>query len=162
MRGVPKQASRITVREAVVADATRVAELSAQLGYPVESDAIRTRLERIVGREDMAVLVAEAGPGEPVGWVNCAELEILEYGRRCEILGLVVDGRRRRQGIGRLLVDAVESWAAARGLGEVAVRSNVVRPEAHPFYEGMGYARVKTQHSYRKRLGSRGGGDVGP
>lgn len=149
----------VTVREAVVGDAPRVAELSAQLGYPVEIEAIRTRLERIVEREDMTVLAAEVAPTDVaparvVGWANCAELEILEYGRRCEILGLVVDGRRRQQGIGRLLVAAVEAWAAARGLDEVAVRSNVARAESHPFYERLGYARVKTQHSYRKSLDS--------
>jgi hypothetical protein len=35
----------------------------------------------------------------------------------------------------------------------MAVRSNVTRTESHPFYERLGYARVKTQHAYRKRLG---------
>jgi hypothetical protein len=32
------------------------------------------------------------------------------------------------------------------------VRSNVVRAESHQFYERLGYARVKTQHAYRKRI----------
>jgi hypothetical protein len=29
----------------------------------------------------------------------------------------------------------------------------VTREESHPFYERLGYTRVKTQHAYRKRLG---------
>lgn len=29
-----------------------------------------------------------------------------------------------------------------------------MRPEAHPFYERLGYVRVKTQHAYRKRVPS--------
>jgi len=68
------------------------------------------------------------------------------------LLGLVVDARQRRQGVGRRLVAAVEAWAARRGLELVSVRSNVARAESHPFYERLGYARVKTQHAYRKRL----------
>jgi len=58
----------------------------------------------------------------------------------------------RGRGAGRQLVEAVERWAAARGLDEISVRSNVVRPDAHPFYERLGYIRAKTQHAYRKAV----------
>jgi GNAT superfamily N-acetyltransferase len=87
-----------------------------------------------------------------VGWVHCAEHQLLETGRRCELLGLVVDARVRGRGVGRRLVTAAEGWAAARGLEQMAVRSNVARSDSHPFYERLGYVRVKTQHAYRKRL----------
>jgi GNAT superfamily N-acetyltransferase len=98
------------------------------------------------------VLVAESATGETVGWLHGAEQELLESGRRCEILGLVIDPEHRGQGIGRCLVGAVEAWARARDLKQMTVRSNVVRTESHPFYERLGYARAKTQHAYRKRL----------
>ncbi|MGE5243775.1 MAG: N-acetyltransferase family protein [Betaproteobacteria bacterium] len=140
----------MTVRTAVAADAPRLAALSGVLGYPVAPEALALRLERLLARSDHTVLVADRGG--VVGWVHAAEQELLEYERRCEILGLVVDAEVRGQGVGRRLVSAVERWAAARGLSEVAVRSNVVRTESHPFYERLGYSRVKTQHSYRKRL----------
>jgi GNAT superfamily N-acetyltransferase len=65
---------------------------------------------------------------------------------------LVVDADARRSGAGRSLVAAAERWGAARGLPQIAVRSNVVRAEAHPFYERLGYERWKTQHAYRKPL----------
>jgi GNAT superfamily N-acetyltransferase len=64
----------------------------------------------------------------------------------------VVDAAQRGLGVGRALVDAVESWARTRGLDRVVVRSNVVRLESHPFYERIGYKRIKTQHVYRKGL----------
>lgn len=54
--------------------------------------------------------------------------------------------------LGRALVAAVEAWAAARGLDEPAVRSDVTRLESHPFHSRLGYVRAKTQHAYRKRL----------
>jgi GNAT superfamily N-acetyltransferase len=55
-------------------------------------------------------------------------------------------------GVGRNLVGAVESWARDRGIETVSVRSNIVRVEAHPFYQSMGFDRVKTQHAYRKKV----------
>jgi ribosomal protein S18 acetylase RimI-like enzyme len=140
------------VRRAVLGDAPRLAQLSTVLGYPTSSAPMAQRLERLQAREQDTVLVAELASGHVVGWVHGSEQELLESGSRCEILGLVVDNEFRGQGVGRLLVAAVEQWAAARGLDEISVRSSVLRTESHPFYQRLGYTRVKTQHAYRKRL----------
>lgn len=143
----------IQVRRATPADAARLAALSAELGYPASAEVLAQRLGDLLGHEDQIVLVAEEPPAEVVGWVHGADQQLLESGRRCELLGLVVDSRVRGRGVGRRLVAAVEEWAVARGLEQMAVRSNVARSESHPFYERLGYARVKTQHAYRKRVG---------
>lgn len=142
----------MSVRPATDADATRLAALCEVLGYPVESAEFAERLGRRLARHTDVVFVADVPPSGVVGWIHAAEQELLESGRRCEILGLVVAGRHRGAGVGRMLVAAVESWAAQRGLDTIAVRSNIARSEAHPFYERLGYQRVKTQHAYRKRL----------
>lgn len=161
MSGNPKTARQIknqvslatlTVRSAVVTDAGRIAELAGVLGYESASAEIAGRLEHLLGREEDRVLVAVASSGGVVGWIHGAEHVLVEAERRCEILGLVVDAGYRGAGIGRELVSALESWAAARGLPMVTVRSNVVRQESHPFYERLGFERVKTQHAYRKVL----------
>jgi GNAT superfamily N-acetyltransferase len=142
----------VTVRRAVPADAPRLASLSGVLGYPVDEASFGRRLEAILARPQDLVLVAESSPDVVVGWLHGAEQELLESGRRCEILGLVVDPAHRGQGAGRLLVQAVEVWAVQRGLELMTVRSNVIRTESHPFYERLGYTRNKTQHAYRKPL----------
>jgi GNAT superfamily N-acetyltransferase len=144
------------IRRAALTDAARIATLSGTLGYPVAVETVAERLTRLLARAEELVLVADVGPDRVVGWVHGAEQELLESGRRCEILGLVVASERRGHGVGRCLVAAVEQWAAHRGLEQVAVRSNVVRAESHPFYERLGYVRVKTQHAYRKQLPARG------
>ena len=109
------------------------------------------RLGDIAARGDHVVAVAEHD-GVVVGWIHAAVQRTLEAGDRAEILGLVVDAAHRRGGVGRALVKAAEAWASHRGLPAIAVRSNVVRAEAHPFYEGRAYRRVKTQHVYLKPL----------
>ena len=151
---MPTPPDPAVIRPATVADAGRLASLGSELGYPVTADEMAGRLGDLLAREGDIVLVAEREPAEVVGWVHGFEQRLLESGRRCELLGLVVDARERGRGLGRRLVTAVEEWARARGLEQMAVRSNVTRAESHPFYERLGYARVKTQHAYRKRLGS--------
>jgi GNAT superfamily N-acetyltransferase len=145
-------APTLTIRNAVLADAPRLAELSAMLGYPIERDVLTATLKRLLARETEIVLAAETAAGTVVGWLHGAEQELLECGRRCEICGLVIDRAYRGHGAGRRLVEAVESWAAGRGLKEISVRSNVLRTESHPFYERLGFVRQKTQHAYRKTL----------
>lgn len=141
-----------TIRCASVRDAARLAELSAALGYPAEVDVLARRLARLLPRPEHLLLVAEATANLVIGWVHAGEQDILEVGRFCEILGLVVAADHRSQGVGRRLLSAVEHWARERGFDRVSVRSNILRTESHPFYERAGYVREKTQHVYRKQL----------
>ena len=145
------RSSLMIVRDATLADAARIAELSGILGYPNSPAAIAERLKRLLPRTGDLVLVADQLP--PVmGWVHAAEQELLDSGRRCEILGLVVAPEVRGRGVGRKLIVAVEEWAVGLGLRQLAVRSNIVRTESHPFYERLGFVKLKTQHAYRKQL----------
>jgi GNAT superfamily N-acetyltransferase len=149
---VEPAAEALTIRSAEPTDAHRLAELSAVLGYPASATAMARRLDRLLGRDEETVFVAALTSGRVVGWLHGSEQELLESGRRCEIMGVVVDPDHRGRGVGRRLVAAIEQWAVERGLEQMAVRSNVLRAESHPFYERLGYARTKTQHAYRKRL----------
>lgn len=145
-----------SLRPAVLDDAAGIAELSGVLGYPTGAAELRARLTRLLARDGELVLVAEDEARRILGWAYAAERELLELPAHCELLGLVVHAGARRRGIARRLVAEVERWAVGRGLDRVDVRSNVVRPESHAFYERVGYARVKTQHTYRKALPAAG------
>jgi GNAT superfamily N-acetyltransferase len=145
-------ARAITIRSAAAGDSSSLARLSGVLGYPVPDHVMAARIERLLHSTDDTIFVATLLSGDIVGWLHGSEHDLLESGRHCEILGLVVDPEHRGKGVGHSLLAAVERWATGRGLDEVAVRSNVVRIESHPFYERSGYIRVKTQHAYRKTL----------
>lgn len=142
---------RTVIRTAGERDAESIAVLSGQLGYPTETEAVRERLRAIAGRPDHAVFVAEAA-GQVIGWVHVYEVITPESPAHAEIGGLVVDAAHRKRGVGRALMERAEAWARAAGLGMVRLRSNVVRAEAHAFYEGIGYALVKTQKVFAKNL----------
>lgn len=140
---------RVTVREMSAADLPRVAELSAQLGYPVTAEALQKRFDALRFSKTNVLFVA----GDPVGgWIQVEERQSLESGENAEIIGLVVDSQRRREGLGRALVARAEQWARERGLPKLRVRSNVTREESHRFYPALGFSKSKTQHVYEKPL----------
>ena len=134
----------MTIRPCRASDAASIALLSGELGYPAAEAAALARVEDLLGRSDHALLAAERA-GEVVGWLHMRETRALESEPAGEIAGLVVGAGHRGQGSGRALVEAGLAWAAARGLAEVRVRSNVVRDDAHRFYRGLGFAQLKTQ-----------------
>jgi len=142
------------IRPARVADAVRRAGLLAQLGYPSEPDALTSRLAVILTSANRQILVAAPPGGDSRidGYIGLERRLTLHQDEHIEITDLVIDAAARRSGLGRALVTAGEQWAAQHGLHTMMVRSNVVRPESHPFYEGIGYQRTATSHVYHKQV----------
>jgi GNAT superfamily N-acetyltransferase len=132
-------------------DSAEVARLCTQLGYPTTTEEMTARMGVVISAGDRQVFVVEEGD-RLSGWIAIELRTTLETGRKAEIVGLVVDAQARRSGTGKALVEAAERWVRQHGLDAVLVRSNTVRPESHPFYEGIGFVRRKTQHVYSKTL----------
>lgn len=133
-------------------DAGQIAPLCGQLGYPATSEQVDRRLARVLRTPRHALLGAVDDDDAILGWVHVDASELLVWDPYAEICSLVVDARVRGRGIGRALVAAAEAWASDRGFTVVRVRSNVIRSDAHRFYEQLGYERVKTQHTLAKTL----------
>ena len=142
----------VSVRRMQPEDAGAVADLTSQLGYPSGESDIRRRYDHIRNREDATLFVALDTSLAIIGWIHVQGTYLLEADPRAEIWGLVVAESARRSGVGRVLVKAAEEWAAAKGFGVIAVRSNLLRVEAHAFYERLGFEAVKNQRAYRKKL----------
>jgi GNAT superfamily N-acetyltransferase len=142
----------ITVRPATEDDADAIARLACDLGYPVDPDAMRLRIQAVSASPADSLFVAADSSNTPVGWLQAHSAHVIESGFRVEILGLVVSPTVRRAGIGRALVAEAERWATSIGAEAVVVRSNVKRIESHAFYPALGYNSTKTQFVYRKPL----------
>jgi GNAT superfamily N-acetyltransferase len=148
---VAEKQGRVKIRRMRRGDAARIAELSGQLGYPVTVSAIVERMKRLKPASQQAVFVAEMA-GDVVGWMHVTASRLLEVEQRAEVNGLVVDETVRSQGAGRLLMEEAERWAKQHGCKSMSVRSNVIREQAHRFYERHGYEHYKTQKAFRKKL----------
>jgi GNAT superfamily N-acetyltransferase len=149
MSGKPR---KLRVRTAQLEDAASLAALSGQLGYPCSATSVRRRLRSLLSKFDHAIWVAENDSGRVAGWIHVFVHQVLEIDRQAEIGGLVIDQEFRGQGAGKALVERAERWARARRLKSVSVRSNILRNDAHIFYQKQGYKIIKTQHAFRKPL----------
>jgi GNAT superfamily N-acetyltransferase len=149
---IPPRSNAFRVRAATLEDAARLAVLSSQLGYPATAEEMKRRLKAIERLPDNLVLVAQLDGGLVVAWAHAYVRPTLENEPSAEIAGLVVDASWRGQGAGRTLMDHVERWARGAGCAAVTLRSNIIRDGAHKFYEGLGYARIKTQHAFQKKM----------
>ena len=141
----------VQIRPARTADAGELSRLTSQLGYPASSEAMRGRLEHILSSPTDQLLVAVGSQGL-LGWIHGFRIQLLESEYRVEIGGLIVDESCRRQGVGRQLVQALETWAGEQGVAELGVRCRVEREESHRFYESLGMTATKTQRVFRRRL----------
>lgn len=139
------------VRPAGPGDATRLAALSAALGYPMTPEEAVERLGGIADHPDHGLLVAEIG-GRVEGWIQVSLPRIFETPLQAEIAGLIVDETARGAGTGRRLLEAAQAWAREQGCRAIRVRSNVIRERAHAFYEREGFRQVKTQKVLEKDL----------
>jgi ribosomal protein S18 acetylase RimI-like enzyme len=137
----------VTIRPARPADCGDLVPLFEQLGYPTPSAEIRGRLEAC--GEGLAVFVAVEDL-RTLGFVAVGIQDDFVVAVHATILGLIVAEEARGKGIGAELLNAAQTWAFARGVATVTVRSNVIRERAHRFYERAGYRRFKSQYIFEK------------
>jgi ribosomal protein S18 acetylase RimI-like enzyme len=141
--------STAVVREATAEDAEGIYALALELADAIGDrsprfEAVQARLLELLEEPRARVLVAEGGGGV----VGAASLWIkpdLAHGDIViEVPMLVVSADTRRQGTGKLLVEKIQSIAAAENaalLELVATRENDV---ARAFYRSLGF--VETEH----------------
>lgn len=137
------------IRGATAADAAALVPLFEQLGYPTAKEVIEARLKAL-DPTCAAVIVAEAEAGVQGFIAVSVRPDFVE--ERAVVEGLVVDETARNAGVGAELLSAAEAWAAARLATAMLVRSNVIREDAHRFYEREGYRRRKRQQIFEKLL----------
>jgi ribosomal protein S18 acetylase RimI-like enzyme len=111
---------------------------------PGVADEVRRTYAGAMTRPDVMVAVAEDGP-EVVGMAFAEARTPSRFSdeRSLEISGVIVREARRREGIGRLLVQESVRFARERGLPWVSIRTYGPNAEAMEFWEGLGFtARV--------------------
>ena len=139
----------------VAGDAPSVAELATQLGYPARPDDIVVRLTRLARAGDaVALLVAVGSDDRAVAWAHVELRDTLVAPPAAQLMALVVAEDTRNRGVGRQLVEAVETWALDRGCVTLLVATRVTRTAAHRFYRRAGYTLNKTSYIFEKALPS--------
>jgi GNAT superfamily N-acetyltransferase len=127
----------IHIREVRSRDAPALAGLLSELGYPNTAQFVRRKL-KAMGACD-TVLVAMAA-GQVVGFAHLHHTEMFHAaGRIGRVMALAVTENRKRTGVGRKLLAALEAAAHRAGCVRMEVTSGARRKDAHSFYRKLGY-----------------------
>ena len=149
MNGSEKTPHPPTVRQAALEDAEAIYYLARDLADALgdqrpRPDAVRARLDEFLKEPRARVLVAE---GED-GVLGAASIWIkpdLAHGDAViEVPMLVVSGSARRRGVGKLLVEEIQSIAAAENAALIELVATKENDVARAFYRSLGF--VETDH----------------
>lgn len=140
------------IRLARETDAGALSELFDVLGYATPAALIPERLARILTTDWATAVVAEED-GAVVGMATGHVLPVLHStGSLARLTAIVVAPSAQGRGVGRRLVEAIETWARAKGCPRIALTTALHRAGAHAFYERIGY--VHTGRRYARVLDS--------
>jgi GNAT superfamily N-acetyltransferase len=148
--GPPAHEKSVQVRIATADDAAAMAELIGHLGYPAEARELPDRLAHMRARGDAEAFVALSG--EDVVGIATVHVRVVLHAALPvgQLTALVTSPSMRNRGVGRALVDVVESWALERGAEKLVVTTALHRVEAPRFYERLGFEQ--TGRRFVKRL----------
>ena len=142
------------IRKAQLKDVKEITRLCQQLGYSTSIHEVQEYIQLETDRQRI-VYVAYQKDYSVIGWINVYVTNELLVSKQAEIGGLIVDERYRACGIGRQLMQQAKVWAQQQGCNSLQVRSNIIRQQAHSFYERVGFNLYKTQKVFRHRLDDR-------
>jgi GNAT superfamily N-acetyltransferase len=134
-------------------DIRPVTILAEQLGYPNTQEDIEKRFLQIINQPQYALFVAKSDLGDVLGWIqiNIEPMSLL-VSSQANVAAFIVDEKCRGQNIGKALLARAEEWANEKGVMRIRIRSNLIRHDAHRFYQREGYEVGKTSNVFVKHL----------
>ena len=110
--------------------------------------------------QTIALVVRDAASGVDGGILGFAEASLRrDYVNGCEtspvafLEGIYVREDRRRRGVARLLVRAVEDWAKSVGCSELASDADIRNDTSHRMHGALGFEETERVVYFRKLLG---------
>ena len=141
----------IFIRSIAEQDAEAVNALSTQLGYTMPIEQTLANIRSVLRTKGHHAFVAIL-ENKIIGWIGVAEALQIESAPFCEIRGLIVDEKFRGHGIGKLLIEKVKQWSKETGNKTLRLRCNMIRKEAHLFYQHLGFKEIKEQKVFEMKI----------
>lgn len=140
--------AELRVREAKAEDAEEIHALASELAEavgdsPPSLESVKARLSELLEERRARLLVAENDA--VVGVVSLWLKPDLAHGDTVvEVPMLVVSEDRRREGVGKLLMEEVQRLAAENGASLIELVATTQNTPAREFYRSLGF--VETDH----------------
>ena len=123
------------------------------LMHETDSATIEQRIQELSPDPSYFIAVYEDDRDHQVlGFLQAERYNLLYGGNGWNIIALAVDPQAQRQGIGKKLLNALEEKASDEQYTFIRLNCNIIRKEAHAFYQGMKYICDKTQKRFIKEI----------
>lgn len=142
------------IRNVKTEDADDIRVICGQsLGHETTSELIGIRIGELADSDQYYIAVYEdEGTHTVSGFIQAERYDLLYGGKGWNIIALAVAPEAQRRGIGGQLLASLGEHAERTGSTFVRLNSNVVREDAHAFYESRGYICDKTQKRLIKQI----------
>ena len=141
----------ITVRPAHKEDCSEITHLTNQLGYPSTLEKICEIMDLVLAHNDHQVFIAEK-ENTIVGYIHLIQSMRIGSNPFVEITAFIIDESSRSIGVGSSLIRESERWTSSLGFKDIHIRSNIIRQEAHDFFQKRGFQNIKTQEVFLKHI----------
>ena len=140
------------IRTIQLTDAKAIRDISEfSLGYKTTEAVTERQIAKLISDNRHFIRVYEDDETHTVvGFIHAEAYQLLYNEPGFNILGLAVLPEYQHRGIGKQLLQAVETEAAARNYRFIRLNSGEHRMEAHTFYEHCGYTCTKLQKRFIK------------
>jgi N-acetylglutamate synthase-like GNAT family acetyltransferase len=145
------KAMDITIRSAQKEDCSGITELTNQLGYPSTFEKICEIMDLVLVHDDHQVYIAEK-ENKIIGYIHLIQSMRIGSNPFVEIAAFIIDESARHIGVGSSLIKETENWTSSLGLKDIRIRSNIIRQDAHNFFQNRGFQNIKTQEVFSKHI----------
>jgi GNAT superfamily N-acetyltransferase len=129
----------------------QLSDLLATEGISVTPDLLGQRLGNFPNKDRL--LLAVEGD-QLIGYAHLRVVYHLDRGAVAEVATILVQPHRRRQGFGRRLIAAAETWARQADRSLLLLNSDVSRTAGHAFFTALGYKQDSTKLEFVRELQS--------
>ena len=123
------------------------------LKHETNAATIQQRIRELSSNDSYYIAVYEDDKDHRVlGFIQAERYNLLYGGNGWNVIALAVDPEAQRQDIGKQLLKSLEERAAADQYTFIRLNCNIIREEAHAFYQSMDYTCDKTQKRFIKEI----------
>ena len=141
------------IRTVQIKDAGQIRDLCHQaLGYDSTLEKVTAQIDKFNQPDSghFCFVYEEDQTGNILGDVEAEAYESIYSDPGLNVLGLAVFPSAQGRGIGRQLMERIETLARTHNYSFIRLSSASHRKEAHVFYEHLGYEGNKTQKRFLK------------
>ena len=132
-------------------DISGILELALQLGYPASEKTVKDLVTLVIKKDDHQIIIAETEK-KLLGYIHLHCIDDESDRQKIEVAGILIPDSDRSKGIGSQFLKETEKWTRGRDIYTISIRTNLIRPEAIPFFKHHGFHHDASQDTYVKQL----------